>query len=114
MILSCGTITAVALELVKELKSCALYSFHTVKPLNTQFLKEIFNQYERVITIEEHSLIGGFGSAVAEWAVDNRVDTKNLVRFGTKDEFLHGANDYSLGAKSLGLGLEDLRSKINT
>lgn len=100
-ILSCGTITPRALEV----KNATVFSFHTVKPLNSEFLRECFNSYEKIITLEEHSLIGGFGSAVAEWAVDNGLDTRKLKRLGTKDKFLYGANDYDYGLEELGLGL---------
>jgi transketolase len=66
----------------------SLYSFHTVKPLDKECLKEIFDQHEYVITIEEHGKIGGFGSAVAEWLVSQRQSKAKLLTLGTPDEFL--------------------------
>ena len=42
--------------------SSSLYSFHTVKPLEKECLKEIFAEHKFVITVEEHSRLGGFGS----------------------------------------------------
>ena len=46
--------------------SCSLYSFHTIKPIDKDKLFEIFNKYELIVTIEEHTIIGGLGTAVAE------------------------------------------------
>jgi len=91
-LLSTGNIMSIALEAAQELEkkkiSCRLESFHTVKPLDTETLGEIFSNYKLVVTIEEHSLIGGMGSAVAEWMVDRRIFQGRLLRFGVKDMFL--------------------------
>ena len=52
--------------------SAEVVSFHTVKPLDEARLKASFARFKLVATIEEHSLIGGFGAAVSEWLVDTR------------------------------------------
>ena len=50
-----------------------------------------------VVTVEEHSLIGGLGSAVAEWLIDKSFSQKgHLMRIGIPDEFFH----YSINQKS--------------
>jgi transketolase len=41
-----------------------------------------------VATVEEHSVLGGLGGAVAEWLSASRAPGR-LLRFGTRDEFLH-------------------------
>ena len=64
-------------------------SFHTVKPLDTETLQEIFDNYHVVATAEEHGLIGGLGSSVAEWLASQRYDKSRLLMFGTSDEFMH-------------------------
>lgn len=91
-ILSVGNIMPVALEIGSALKnhniSTRIESFHTVKPLNTKFLKHAFENYKMVITLEEHSLINGLGSAVSEWLTDNPYYQSKLLRFGTRDEFM--------------------------
>lgn len=92
-LLGCGTILPVVCEAADQLNqdgiSTGVVSMHTVKPLDSQLLTEVFSSYDVVCTIEEHSIIGGFGSAVAEWAVDNLSFYKPLIRFGIKDAFLH-------------------------
>ena len=95
-LLACGTHTVQALEACEILAergiSAAVYSFHTVKPLDLDCLRAVFSQYPLVATIEEHSLIGGFGAAVAEWLVDQPARPQaRLLRFGTPDHFPHTA-----------------------
>jgi len=92
--------------------SAKVMSFHTVKPLDEACLKEVFGSFECVATIEEHSLIGGLGSAVSEWAVDNRIQTDAFLRIGTPDIFFRksGEQDYARG--ELGLDAVSISQRI--
>jgi len=77
-------------ELLKEKNiSAQVVHFHTIKPLDLSTLSSIFSQFDTVLTVEEHSLIGGLGGAVAEWYADNFVQKVKLIRLGTRDEFLY-------------------------
>ncbi len=68
----------------------AHYDMRFVKPLDTEMLKEIAEKFDKVITIEDACLQGGFGSAVLEWFSDNNYDIK-VKRLGMKDEiYEHG------------------------
>ncbi|WP_306780216.1 transketolase C-terminal domain-containing protein, partial [Acinetobacter baumannii] len=73
--------------LEKQGISTVVVSFHTVKPLDEACLHDAFARFPLVATIEEHSRIGGFGSAVAEWLIDERVAPRKFIRFGTPDAF---------------------------
>ena len=44
-----------------------LYNVHTIKPIDKEELKKIFASYDLIVTVEEHNVIGGLGSAVAEY-----------------------------------------------
>lgn len=93
-LLATGTIAPVALAAADRLGaagiSAAVYSVPTVKPLDTTLLAEVFARCRVVATLEEHSVLGGFGSAVAEWMADLETPPRaRLLRFGTPDEFLH-------------------------
>ncbi len=48
--------------------SPAVVNFPTIKPLDTDYLESVAGRFERIYTVEEHSVIGGFGSAVCEFA----------------------------------------------
>lgn len=91
-LLSCGTVLDVAMAAADQLGargiSAKVVSFHTVKPLDDALLAEAFAKFKVVATIEEHSVLGGLGGSVAEWAAD-ACGKARLLRFGTRDEFLH-------------------------
>ena len=100
-ILSTGNIMPVALEVAENLEtynvSVRVENFHTIKPLDTDSLKNIFSEYKLVATLEEHSLINGLGGAVAEWISDQNKYNVKLLRFGTRDEFMStiGSQNYA-------------------
>lgn len=115
-LLSTGNMTAIALELAEKLKEksikASVVNCASIKPLDEDMLSAIIHRFGLVATIEEHSLIGGFGSAVLEWAVDHRVDANKLIRFGTKDLFLHQVGEQTYARKQHGLDSDALVVKI--
>jgi transketolase len=92
--------------------SAQVVSFHTVKPLDEAFLKEAFDRFTLVATIEEHSLIGGFGAAVAEWLIDSRTTNRNFVRFGTPDAFFKKSGEQEYAREMLGLSAHQIAERI--
>lgn len=57
-----------AIELLRDRGiSCDLYNMHTIKPIDREGLKKIFNDYKMIVTVEEHNITGGMGSDVAEY-----------------------------------------------
>jgi len=92
-LLSAGTMLETAMQaaelLSKEAISAKVVSFHTIKPLDEELLADVFGRFKLVATIEEHSILGGLGGSVAEWLADHPKSSARLVRFGTRDEFLH-------------------------
>ncbi|MEG1537116.1 MAG: transketolase family protein [Clostridiales bacterium] len=69
-IFACGMMVAQALEAAELLRaegiSAVVANIHTLKPLDEEFITELAAHTGAVITVEEHSIIGGLGSAVAE------------------------------------------------
>jgi 1-deoxy-D-xylulose-5-phosphate synthase len=64
-----------------------------VKPLDAAMLHHVFSHYPKVITIEDATIMGGFGSAVIEFMVDNHY-TSEVKRLGIPDRFVeHGTPD---------------------
>ena len=67
---------------------CTILHMPTIKPLNTEKIIELATPIRMVITIEEHSIIGGLGSAVAEvMAETNWPSPKRFKRLGIPDVF---------------------------
>lgn len=77
-------------SLAKKGLNPAHYDMRFVKPLDVEMLHEIFSQYEKVITVEDGCIMGGFGSAIIEFMVENgyRAEVKRL---GIPDQVIeHG------------------------
>lgn len=66
--------------------SCAIYSFPCVKPIDEKLILDVAKSYDDIITLEEHNVVGGFGSAVAEVMAKNNADAK-LLMLGLRDEY---------------------------
>ncbi|MFN3077663.1 MAG: transketolase, partial [Alphaproteobacteria bacterium] len=64
-------------------------------------------------TVEEHGLIGGLGSAVAEWLMAADIRTTRLLRFGVGDEFLHEAGETEHAREHFGLTASHLQARIS-
>ncbi len=117
-LLSTGNMLPEAIEAAHALKekgiSAEVVSFHTVKPLDDARLADAFSRFKLVATIEEHSLIGGFGSAVAEWLVDAALAPKKFLRFGTPDYFFKKSGEQEFAREQLGLTGHQIAHRIMT
>ncbi len=117
-LLSTGNMLPAALQTADELAahnvSAQVMSFHTVKPLDTAFLAEAFARFAVVATLEEHSLIGGLGGAVAEWLADQPPQPARLCRLGTADAFLHKASEQAQARAQFGLTPEAMAARLLT
>lgn len=115
-LLSTGNMLPEAIEAAHKLKekgiSAEVVSFHTVKPLDEDKLKQAFSRFKLVATIEEHSLIGGFGAAVSEWLVDSETAPKKFLRFGTPDAFFKKSGEQEYAREVLGLTGHQIADKI--
>ena len=87
-------------------------SFHTVKPLDEDCLRNAFAKFKLVATLEEHSLIGGFGAAVSEWLADTETKPKKFLRFGTPDAFFKKSGEQEYAREVLGLAAHQIAEKI--
>lgn len=92
--------------------SAAVVSFHTVKPLDKACLSDALKRFKLVVTVEEHSLIGGFGAAVAEWAVDTGADTRKLLRVGTPDTFFKESGEQEHAREQLSLSAHQIADRV--
>jgi len=115
-LLGMGTTTAVALEAARELASRGLsarvVSMHTVKPLDEAFLADAFARFRAVAVVEEHSVIGGLGSAVAEWRARHDGPQAPLVACGTPDAFISAAGSQAWMREQCGLTGPAVAAKI--
>lgn len=103
-----------ALELENRGISAKVVNLHTVKPLDTPLLRNIFQAFPVVATIEEHSLIGGFGSAVAEWLVDEQSTSAKLCRIGSPDKFIHPTGSQTYVRNQIGLTPQAIADRLES
>nr|WP_288834219.1 1-deoxy-D-xylulose-5-phosphate synthase [uncultured Flavobacterium sp.] len=89
-VLSNGTIgnnVSLALNEIENPDTIAHYDFPFVKPLDKNLLDEIFKKHKNIITIEDGTIIGGFGTAILEFAAQNNYHS-NIKTLGISDEFI--------------------------
>ena len=65
-----------------------MVSMHTVKPIDREAIVSAARETGAIITVEEHQLSGGLGSAVAEVLCDEGVMPKRMLRLALHDEFV--------------------------
>lgn len=89
-IIAIGTVVNEALKaaelLQKEDKMISVYSVYSIKPISTAQILKIAENHKYIITIEEHQIVGGLGSTIAEIIAENNIKVK-LIRLGLHDEF---------------------------
>lgn len=89
-IIACGIMVPQAVyaaeELEKEGISARVIDMHTIKPLDKEAVLDAAHQCGAIVTAEEHSIIGGLGSAVAEVLAENAAGVP-FERVGIKDRF---------------------------
>ena len=85
-------------ELEKTAKILAEHGFSPtlvdvkfVKPLDKEGYRNLFNTHKTIVTLEDNSIVGGFGSEIAELLSDLNLENHRLIRFGLPDAFVeHG------------------------
>lgn len=107
VILAAGSMTAAALRvadgLAQEGIDLEVVNASTIKPLDDECLRKAFDSGRTVFTVEEHVLMGGFGSAVLEWAAVNQMN-HHVIPIAIEDRFIqHGDHKHLLEE----VGLDD-------
>ena len=69
----------------------SVFDFHTIKPIDSKLLDNIYSKYKLIVTIEEHNIIGGLGSVIAEHKA-TRTNTPRQVFIGFPDAFSTGGS----------------------
>ena len=88
-IIACGIMVGIAHEASKILQADGIFAsvvdMHTIKPLDNELLRELAEICGCFVTAEDHSIIGGLGSAVSEWASEEF--PLPIEKIGVKDRF---------------------------
>ncbi|HEX9825490.1 MAG TPA: transketolase C-terminal domain-containing protein, partial [Flavobacteriaceae bacterium] len=101
-----------AIELISSNGQIAHYDMRFVKPLDEALLHEIFKKHALILTVEDGSIQGGFGSAVLEFAA--KFDYKNSIKvIGVPDHFIEHASVKEL-QHQIGMDPEGIAKTIET
>jgi transketolase len=92
-------------QLAKEGISARLIELHTLKPIDSDLIEQAARQTGAIVTVEEHSIIGGLGSAVAEVVVERF--PAPVERVGLKDTFAE-TGPYDQLLDKYGMAVEDI------
>jgi len=94
-IFSVGSMVYQSLEAAKILKtkniSSRVVNMHTIKPLDTESVRDACKFSKMIVTTEEHNVIGGLGSAVAEYKTTLKNSPEQLI-IGIKDTYTKGGD----------------------
>ncbi|HHW57117.1 MAG TPA: transketolase family protein [Clostridia bacterium] len=108
-IIATGIMVAIAIEAADKLKEegikATVVNIHTIKPIDKDLIVEVAKKTGKVITAEEHNIIGGLGSAVCE-VLSEEYPVK-VKRIGIKDQFGQSGSPKEL-LKHYGLTAEDI------
>jgi transketolase len=93
-------------ELAREGIHARVLEIHTIKPLDTDLIEKAAEETRAIVTVEEHSIIGGLGSAVAEVLSERR--PTRMGRVGIPDKFARTAPDTDSLMDAYGLSVTEI------
>lgn len=99
-------------ELKEQGYNLAVYTFPTVKPIDKETIEEVSREFEMVVTVEEHNIIGGFGSAVAEVMAEMTDKKAKLLRIGLNDEYNVRVGNQKYLRQQYGMDYESILRRI--
>ena len=88
-----------------------IYTFPTVKPIDAETIRACAGSHELIVTCEEHNIVGGLGSAVAE-VLAEMGDSARLVRLGINDSYCGIVGDQNHLRRHYGLTGEKIADRI--
>jgi transketolase len=91
---------------------CGVVHFHTVKPLDVTTLLKLASGIHTLVTVEEHTVVGGLGSAILECLADNAMP-KPVLRLGLPDKFTHHYGSQDSLLRHYGLDGEGIAGSIS-
>ena len=125
LLIATGVMTTRALAAAESLAgrgiACGVLHTHTVKPLDEEAILELAETVEGIVTLEEHSLVGGLGSAVGDLLLDKipgrppallRLGIPDCFpdRYGTQDELIA---HFGLSPEAVADAVERLTARLN-
>ncbi|MCR5837111.1 MAG: transketolase [Lachnospiraceae bacterium] len=90
----------------------AVYTFPTIKPLDVELIQKCSKDFDLIVSCEEHNIVGGFGSAVAEVMAEMRDKKAYLIRVGINDEYGSIVGNQKYLREQYGIAADSIVEKI--
>ena len=111
-LIATGSMTRLAVELREEFyPSAGVWSVPSIKPIDAPRLVELAGDYDLLVVLEEHSVLGGLGAAVTE--VCSEFKPVRVLRIGVQDRFSHLCGTYQYLRKEHELDIVSVRRRID-
>jgi transketolase len=107
-----GSMTATALRLAAQWPDSAVWSFPCLKPLHEFSISRMCERHQALICLEEHSVHGGLGSAIAEIVTSHT--PVPICRVGIKDRFSRACGSYAFLLAEHGLDDESIARQVQS
>ena len=116
LVIATGSMVHTGLESAKLLEekgiSAKVVDMHTIKPLDTSVIDGLTDKCKLIVTVEEHGVLGGMGSRVAQYMATSCADKKPVLNIGLPEEYLKPGS-YAYMLDKYGLTAEKIAKKIS-
>lgn len=110
--LATGSMVTTAVQLAENLSNNVVWSAPSIKPINEKQVMELARAFKNIIVLEEHNIVGGLGSAIAEIVGNLNGDRARVIRFGINDRFSQHCGSYEYLRREHGLDYDALTNRI--
>lgn len=115
-IIASGGIVSSGLKAAEELSregiNTRVINMHTVKPIDRDIILKAAEETKAIVTLEEHNIIGGLGSAVAEVLAEEAQGKVPFSRIGVRDEFCRVAGAHAYLLDEYGMSVSSIVKSI--
>lgn len=113
-ILAVGKMVGYSMQAADKLHSegisAEVVNMRFIKPLDTDLLDELSHKFDKIVTVEENSIVGGFGAGVIEYFSEKNYKN-DLIRIGIPDQFIDHGTQAELH-KILGIDADGILNKV--
>lgn len=109
-----GSMVKAATELATRTEDISVWSAPSIKPINEAQIIELARTYECIVTIEEHSVLGGLGGTIAEIVAGMKGNRASVLRLGIQDRFSEFCGSYEYLCSEHGIDVKTLATRLQT
>lgn len=107
-----GSMVRTALDLaMTEFAGSSAWSVPCLKPMDTEGIVDLCKSHQLIVTLEEHSTLGGLGSSIAEISAEHH--PVRVLRIGAEDKFLFECGTYEYLLKEHALDFNTIRQRVS-